>query len=150
MGQFIPFIMLAGAAMQASSAAQQGANDAAAARYNARLSEEEGYQEESRLRLEGARLLAHRRQASRKSGFEPSEGTSLEAMVNDAEMIERAALSARRTGIMEARLLRATGRSAVRSGNLAAGGTVLAGLANAGSTAYGLRYPTGSPRPRPA
>jgi hypothetical protein len=144
-GWFIPIATMAGSVLQASASAQQGENEAAAARYNAKLSEEEGYDEERRIRLEGSRLLAHRRQASRKAGFEPAEGTSLDALVNDAEMIERAALGARRTGISEARLLRATGRSAVRSGNLAAAGTVLAGIGNAGATAYGLRYPTGAP-----
>ncbi len=136
-----------GSLLEAQGIRAEGESAAAAARFNARLSEEEGLREQARLRGEGARYLASRAVAANKAGL-ALEGTALDALVADAETIEREALQARLQGRQAAQLERAGGRVARSSARLAAGATILGGAARAGGTYYQLRYPSGAPPKR--
>lgn len=156
MGQFQQYVPQAtagvsflGSLLESSGIRAEGEGSAAAARYNAKLAEQEGYAEEARTRREGMRYLASRAVSASKSGV-ALEGTPLEALIADAETIERDAISARYQGRDTARLERSAGRAAQSSARRGSAAAIISGLSNAGETYYRLRYPAGIPRPRPA
>lgn len=142
--QVLAGVSFFGGLLEAEGIRAQGEGEAAAARYNARLAESDAAREEARIRREGTRYLASRAVAANKAGI-AMEGTTLDALIADAETIEREAITTRTRGGDEARLLRAGAKTARSAGRAGAASAVLGSIGRSAAMYYQLRFPAGIP-----
>ena len=130
---------MAGSFMEASAAKSQARAAAAAAEYNAVMAEMQGNAEERRRRRYGRRALSSQYvQMAGKSGVTGEAGGWLEALVQNAAEYEVNALNASIAGRNTARLERAQGRSALRTGQMQAGASLLSGAGRVAGMALDL------------
>lgn len=140
-----PFLAAGAAGVSAIGSIHQGQSQAAAARFNAQVSEQnaqivrqQAAEEESRARREGRRLLGRQRAAIGASGIQV-EGSPLDVLADTAAELELDALTVRHRGLLEAlgltqqaSLDRARARSARTAGFIGAGASLLSGAAEFG------------------
>lgn len=128
---------IAGGIAQGRALEQQAGAQAAASRFNAQQSRQQGAAEAARIRRAGRRELSRQRTLVGASGVR-LEGSPLDVIAANAAEIEREATEAEIAGRNTAALDEANARNAKRAGRVGAGTALLSGGLQSASTAARL------------